>query len=882
MKSISKLRSIEEIERIDSAFTLKQCKKLILDYEYFRELNSNDYNDGLEKEESFDLGKYSSIMFRVLEYLATEKTILGFIGVASNKGLYKYIDFEEIESFTNFNSSLEVLKNKINDPSKDPMVCLLSWANSHKEKLKNGCQVPSIYLIGRFLKELVIKYLGPQILQQDGVRFENKNAKDFIMENNINLKTLMSKEEVKDPKVQVNIDSVFGYVLSHFLSSPVNILRDTYKHDDKNPGLINYYCQLDESSNIFFNGKSRTYDIFCIKKSWYIAYKRNPSMLMEVHISELLQPLLCQCCKKVINEDPFISNCKYHHKYHKECIKDFLLNKCGKISELIEGIEDYKKPRPICYACGSLLGLRKLVEIFQKAFETEYLKNYEGEKTLKFASDKDIKNFLLKDLENDSPFQVEKNEDEKKVMEFQFALTSNVECKISEKEFIKFAKQPSSIWYSKFCAQCGKNCINDKLFMLSCGHISCYKCTLPWFSFCDTNNENFRKYIENYDSKIIILPICICRHCKIKCDIASLQIHNDHYIPLTQLLRESINNRDNAEYYAKYQCTEEGRTVQENIKNIIKEIFDPSKPSSLIIEKDLKEEIKATNNIKRYISHRYCYISDDGKKLIGCRCTINDAELDLTAKPIPKDDKDHKGNKKGIIEIIEEYEEEFVELMKIPINWSEIAKNLKGCEILSCKEFNNLVKDDYIDMKIYSQLYNYSFKLGSSPKLYFTPIDPNIDEIGKLLIPTNSKSDPMNDKVRLWNFGPNEICSIKKNIVTSGAFGHGIYLSSDISIAHRITVEKDCSRYIVAVYVAMPTKKHNAKKIYFNDSRRYTGDFQDMETENIKDKKYLSGEMQGNILTINREKVEEMVVVFDPVLITPVAIVSYGINFTKL
>eukprot|EP00826_Nyctotherus_ovalis_P058690 TRINITY_DN8092_c0_g1_i13.p1 TRINITY_DN8092_c0_g1~~TRINITY_DN8092_c0_g1_i13.p1 ORF type:complete len:653 (+),score=113.01 TRINITY_DN8092_c0_g1_i13:385-2343(+) len=649
-------------------------------------------------------------------------------------------------------------------------------------------------------------------------------------------------------------DAIFGYAVSHFLSSTIWVGRDEYSVDNsKKSEVLAKYSSPSNTSNIFAT-KERSYEIFSMGKLWYIAYKASTANIPTLPVAELLQPLLCEYCGEEIDKNLFVANCRYKHKYHGDCIQSVLSKRYhNEIFKLVEGIDNYKKPRPTCYACESPLNLKKLTEVFNDYFTTEYLDDLDKQPVnrLQVYSKDMLKSDLtlsLEDLAANSPFK-----EPKEGAAFELVVKSKPECFIKQDEFLKFTKGPSCIWYDKFCAKCGNNCEKSKKFLLSCNHSYCVACALPCFASTDVNKEEFKN--NGKDVEGITFPIGICRFCERKGDLVGVQLHDEHYISLPVLLWKCFLNNG-----ALDKCIVDDYKI--DASEILREILDPSKPSSLLASKDIGKDVKVTNSVKQWMRDRYCVIRVEGEKsfLTGCKNRIHLAEADL--KKVPEIEKQ-----------VESFQSSFIEFSKSNSNWSNNLMKIRGFELLKYKEFSKAANPSYIGLRIHSTLYNYKL----SDDIYFMPIQNNLTALSELFI----KSKDLNEQ---------HMQLVKESCLMAGGFGCGYYLSQDPSITHRIAVVNNCVRYIAAVRVARPLNKHKKVKVCSNDCRRLTGVLHFAEDEESKENYFeegMSGVLQGDVLTISRVKreaayVEQFVVVFEPALIVPISIIAYGINFTKL
>lgn len=550
-------------------------------------------------------------------------------------------------------------------------------------------------------------------------------------------------------------------------------------------------------------------------------------------------------------------SCRYKHKYHSNCMVESLTKACnGDIKSLVEGLEDYKKPQPVCCGYGCALNIKDLKKLFPDYFREEYLTKMSA-----FFSDnkfvlnkkecpynKENKRSIIKAcVMVNTPFKRKAKRGEKLFAMGPCPTCPKAKAHLCEWDRIKeLLGDFSNMSYCQFCCQCGVTRGEAKsVLRLSCRHTCCDTCGIPWLSFANLKSKAFQAYLKDNVGKVQ-WPVISCYFCGKMADLVSIQLHDNHYISLQQILRMCFLNNGNLD-----KCIEAGCScaVGPQMKDILRMMHFDITRIELSVDSLLSyEEIKVENvprELHQWLRHRYAKIlaKDQGFYLVGYKNMFEEAKDEATTKA------------KECIELVRKFEKDYSNFV------TEAAKNIavdvaikeiEGVKIKENKPFDK-AKERYVDACIFAHMYGYQM----DTHMLFMNVEG----------------------MDMKKFGENP----DKDMCVAGPYGRGFYLSPSPKAIHGSSRAKENVFNMAVACIARSKDAKKERRVVANDIRRVAGDIQKAnigsEEEEKEVPKESCGRMNGNVLDVEQDSVK-WTVVYDPVLVVPLHLVSYNVEFT--
>ncbi len=778
----------------------------------------------------------------------------------------------------------------------NPSSILARWANQAPGSKK----MPMIVLLGRFFNQWISYHIKKEMPE---VKFGSELLSDYMRDKYISQDTLQQVEEVSADKASgmaepEEIDRVIGCVLSHMFCAPVTIVIGSVNGGKSKSAYKDRVFTFPEEPNkrspedrSVLRLPGREYAIIMDHKACYILYERSPVTRPLLLISDMIHPMVCGVCKKVIDKFDsksenrlFVSrSCKYKHKYHCDCLSNVLKKKCGdEIKKLISGLQDCTQPQSTCVGYGCALTIKDLKMLFPDYFKGEYLKLideiYSNDPFVLSAACTDkskTKSGIKADLMINSPFKRRTQKGEKS-----FAMAKCSECSSSnehpcgKEQVVALLGGPHNNCYQHFCCLCGAvmRCERKPLLRLSCGHICCVICGLTWLSFSNVDDEKFRKYVGEEKAKGVLWPVCSCYFCGGLFDLVSVLLHDSHYISLPQLLRRCFLNGEKLEKCIETGCDNPvvpqlkdllwkityNRTKMElnsrvlkfeeikDYKEVVKKVEEPKKLEEAV-KAEKAEEMKEVKIIPKHelidqwLRHRYAKLdmNDDKIYLIGYNNSFAEAKEDVA--------KFEECVKK--IQSFEDENGKFVERMSKKLTVSNSMKEIHGACDIKDTDLKS-TKKRYIDARIFGEMYGYK-----------------LDE--EILF---MNTEGMDHSAESFGVKPDE------EMCVSGPFGRGIYLSAKPSDVHGSSRAKDTVFTMAAVCILRP-EKYQARPVFPCDERRVAGDLQKPKFVPEKVGGDENATIKGNMLEVT-ENDSKWTVVYDPTLVVPLRLISYTVELS--
>jgi len=846
MNSVSELKKIGEILEKIKWLTPREELQIKTIYELCRKIE-------LEiKTKAEDKTKFRSqigcVGYSFLECLLKENKLMDFIENIGNVQI-ENSDEKKIQETLKiaFSKLKEMMKFDAGKPNKTKFEVLREWMNNKIDGYLN------IAIFSQFIQNLLDNFA--------------KNDLKDILPNYQNCQEQIIK----------------GYSLAYFFGTEFTIIHQSFGENNENSYIYEFVCSESISPNPLiskFNLKIQ-YSLAFIDNFWYILYEDNIEKPPLLTFPDLIQAPICLICnKQILNSKDnkiddekilFVSkNCECKHKFHTGCIRKQLYSKAKENpTNLLSGFNNLLEIQPSCVICESKLTLKELKELFPENFYNTYISLLSNSLETKFCEIFIKENgasanayLSYKEIMQNSPFGMPSLRTASK---FDLVVYKDgqkqEDLMINEDEFYKTFGEYKFI--SIFCAFCGKTLTAENNWKLSCRHLICEKCALDWIQFTNVTKDDFQNYI-GVDKERVTWPICKCRHCGKNKDLVSVQLHNDHYISLKELIKQRLLNKYNLDYCIISGCSEKLKKMS-NVLSItepqvgigkIYEFCDYAEQPIVDIKKMLdfyygredkinenktkEDKIKFESFLKKMLSIYCATIDEKNRKLI--------VYMNLAAK-LKAFFKEFEWQK-----FADDYYRKFCNFMNISNTICDEILQIPNIEIKKIQILSESAKENFLLASIYSKLYNYDFS--NTRIVYFPLLNHLINE-----------NDFQN--------------SIMKK---EGPFGKGCYLFNGVFDAHQNNMKTNGIYKIIVCVIPYPIKKHiPTRNVCPNDTTRDTGNGIDADPDynSEKNPSCMKGDFIGEFLIIRKENgMAKRTIVFEEKLIVPIAVISYEISFS--